>query len=150
MDGHFIDFIWKNVLNLCKFDLGSNFHKHINWTNLDVPVLFELLLFFRQYLTFTSTKMCIWNECLLFSSCCYSSSSSFKYLSVSWKLANMLFGCFVHALSHVIWSLDYTKILIYNTFSTNKFINVQRSVCYWVSSIRNNEALFLSFKGWVM
>lgn len=43
MDGHFIDFVWKNVLNLCRFDLGNSFHKHINWTNLDVCVLSELL-----------------------------------------------------------------------------------------------------------
>jgi len=44
MDGHFFDFIWENALNLCKFDLGSSFHEHIDSTNLGVAVLSELLL----------------------------------------------------------------------------------------------------------
>lgn len=44
LDGHFIDFIWEDVLNLYKFDLGCSFQEHINCTNLDIRLLFELLL----------------------------------------------------------------------------------------------------------
>jgi len=44
LDGHFIDFIWENVLDLCKFDLGSSFQEHSNCTYLDASVLSELLL----------------------------------------------------------------------------------------------------------
>lgn len=44
LNGHFIDFIWENILNLYKFDSGSSFQEPLNFANLDIPVLSELLL----------------------------------------------------------------------------------------------------------